>query len=302
MLAVSAGARRQLSIGGASLNIQASVGGLSSPQLRRGAGWRVQQISIEERRIHLAAWVLDRAVLKWRLADVHHREPEPRLPSHAVVAHRAVEYPRRDLPEVGASGAEAGWLGEIAVRVLEMECGVRFFQRLGRGAGPAVFPRSAQPLEHEIMRPPGDGINLHRDAIAHLEVPHRRMRIPVRKAAGRILHQQIVGSDASLNRRIAVVGVGAPVEDACRSKSGVEPPRARVEILESPRATALRAERREQTPVAGTGLRDENAVHLLRSITFFRVAVLLAVPEALPASVPPGVGVGRLVVAAVDAD
>src|SRR5258705_11005831 len=132
MLAVSAGARRQLSIGGASLNIQASVGGLSSPQLRRGAGWRVQQIAIEERRVHLAAWVLDRAVLKWRLADVHHRETEPRLPSHAVVAHRAVEYPRRDLPEVGASGAEAGWLGGNAVPGVGMGGGGRGFLRLGR--------------------------------------------------------------------------------------------------------------------------------------------------------------------------
>jgi len=73
------------------------------------------------------------------------------------------------------------------------------------------------------MRPPGDRIDLHRDAIAHLEVPHRRMRIPVSETACRVLHQ-IVGSDASLNHRIAVVGVGAPVKDACRAEGGVEPP------------------------------------------------------------------------------
>src|SRR5205085_11648690 len=100
----------------------------------------------------------------------------------------------------------------------------------------------------------------------------------------------------------AVVGVGAPVEDACWSKSGIEPPRARVEILEPTQAAALRAQRRKQSPAAGTGRRDEHVVHLLRSITLFRVAVLLAVPEALPAPVLPCVGVRRLVVSAVDAD
>ena len=56
------------------------------------------------------------------------------------------------------------------------------------------------------MRSPGDGISLYRDAIANLEVPHRRMRIPVSETACRVLHQQIVGADPSLNRRIAVVG------------------------------------------------------------------------------------------------
>src|SRR5205085_7038195 len=104
------------------------VGGgtfVPSPRLRRGAGWHGQQIAREERRIHLAARIRNSAVCKWLPADVHHREAESRLPSHAVVAHRTVEDPRRDLPEIGAGAAAACWLGEIAVRVLEMKCGVR---------------------------------------------------------------------------------------------------------------------------------------------------------------------------------
>ena len=126
--------------------------------LRRGAGWGVQHIANEERRVHFAARVLDRAIPKWRLADVHHREAEPRLPAHPVVAYRAVEDPRRDLPEVGASCAEASWLGEIAVRVLEMECGVRLLQRLGRGAGRSTSSRVSSSVSVPASaRPRPDG-------------------------------------------------------------------------------------------------------------------------------------------------
>ena len=49
------------------------------------------------------------------------------------------------------------------------------------------------------MRPPGDRIDLHRGAIAHLEVPHRRMRVPIGETACRVLDYQIVGSDPDSN-------------------------------------------------------------------------------------------------------
>ena len=187
-------------------------------------------IASEQLRIRIALGIGDRAIRIRREADADHGEAVRPLPADPVVSLGPVVKVRPHLPEIIAGIAPQCRVWEISDSIFTVLLSVPFLQRWRFGSRLALRPRRGKPLDYEIPRPHGNGVDLCRRSISYLKVADGPVAVAGNDPARSELDEHVVGADLAFDRRVPVASEFRPVEDRCNLVIGVHSPDANIEV------------------------------------------------------------------------